>query len=322
VKTPVEPNEERGADSTDSESRASSLVGKTDPAVARSVLHRIAVAGGCLAVREVLNPEDFEIRRPVLVLLHGFTGSSQAWAEVASLLTGAFRVLCPDLPGHGESEFDDLSSACTMDFTVAALAEALTKLSIDDYSLAGYSLGGRVALHCALEDSTRISRLVLEGTSPGIADDQERRSRKHTDDELARFIENSSIEEFVDRWEQVPVLTSQRGLPEKVRASLRARRLACSKPGLAASLRGMGTGTQSWLGGRLGQIHVPTLLIAGAEDEKFKEIAKFMDARIPDSARVIVDTTGHSVHLEAPKAYAEAILSFAAKARASNGTEQ
>jgi len=319
VKTPVEPNEERGADSTDAESRASSLVGKTDPDVARSVLHRIAVAGGCLAVREILNPEDFEIRRPVLVLLHGFTGSSQAWAEVASLLTGAFRVLCPDLPGHGESEFEDLSSACTMDFTVAVLAEALTKLSIDDYSL---SLGGRVALHCALEDSTRISRLVLEGTSPGIADDQERRSRKHTDDELAQFIKNSSIEEFVDRWEQVPVLTSQRGLPEKVCVSLRARRLACSKPGLAASLRGMGTGTQSWLGGRLGQIHVPTLLIAGAEDEKFKEIAKFMDARIPDSARVIVDTTGHSVHLEAPKAYAEAILSFAAKARASNDTEQ
>jgi 2-succinyl-6-hydroxy-2,4-cyclohexadiene-1-carboxylate synthase len=209
-----------------------------------------------------------------------------------------------------------------MDFTVSVLAEALTKLSIDDYSLAGYSLGGRVALHCALEDSTRISRLILEGVSPGIADDQERFARKDADDELARFIEVSSIEAFVNRWEQVPVLASQLGLPEKVRAGLRARRLACSKPGLAASLRGMGTGTQGWLGGRLGQIHVPTLLIAGAKDEKFTENAKFMEGRIPDSTRAIVDGAGHSVHLEAPQAYAEAILLFAANAQARNGTEQ
>ena len=276
-----------------------------------SLLHRVAVAGGRLAVREFFAPEDFDVRRPSLVLLHGFTGSSASWAATASRLADTFRVLCPDLPGHGDSEFDDIAAACTMEGTVSALAEALTKLSVPAYSLAGYSLGGLVALHCVLEDSTRISTLVLESASPGISDDAERSERKSADDDLAAFIESSPIEAFVDRWEQSPVLASQARLPVAVRTELRESRLACSRAGLAASLRGMGTGVQAWLGGRLRQVHVPTLLVVGRDDEKFRKIAEFLNARIPDSERKIVDGAGHSVHLEAPDALTNEIKAFA-----------
>jgi 2-succinyl-6-hydroxy-2,4-cyclohexadiene-1-carboxylate synthase len=243
-------------------------------------------------------------------LLHGFTGSGRSFERVAALLGDSSRVLAPDLPGHGRSRFGDDPRAHTMEAVAAALDQALAALAVERLALAGYSMGGRLALYYALTRPRAVMRLVLESASAGIAADAERDARMRADDELARHVLEAGIESFVERWEKTPVLATLGRLPADERARIRELRLACAPAGLAASLRGMGTGVQPYLGRRLGELRIPTLIMAGAEDAKFCVIARTLAASIDGSTLEIVPGVGHTPHLEAPARWAEIVGKF------------
>src|SRR5439155_22956654 len=118
-----------------------------------------------------------------LVLLHGFTQTGRGWDEVVRhLAVDRHRPLAPDLRGHGAAaarrpiDFD----ACVAD--VAPLGGAR-------FALAGYSMGGRLALHVALAHPERVSRLVLVSATAGIEDPDERARRRAADDPFAAWME-------------------------------------------------------------------------------------------------------------------------------------
>ena len=105
-------------------------------------------------------------------------------------LAGRYRALAPDLPGHGQ--FAERRPA-----TFAACDAYLRTLAEEPVTLAGYSMGGRIALHAALALGDRIERLVLIGASPGLADPAERTARSGADAALAARIEAIGLEAFV-----------------------------------------------------------------------------------------------------------------------------
>ena len=72
----------------------------------------------------------------------------------------------------------------------------------------------------------------------------------------------------------------------------------------------MGTGAQPWFGDRLAEIDVPVLVVAGARDEKFTELATTMHARLPNARLAIVPDAGHAVHLERPAHFGDALEAF------------
>ncbi len=106
------------------------------------------------------------------------------------------------------------------------------------------------------------------------------------------------------------MLAAERTLPAATQHALRRQRLRCSPRGLAASLRGMGTGAQPWLGGDLSRVAVPTLLIAGGDDAKFVAIAREMHNRLPNARLAVVPDAGHNVHLQQPDRFAALITAF------------
>ncbi len=197
-----------------------------------------------------------------------------------------------------------------MEYFGAALDDALTALEASRVVLAGYSMGGRIALYYAITRQPRLSRLVLESTSAGIADPAERESRVRADEELATYVLAEGVERFVDRWERTPVLAALSRLPATDRARLRELRVGNTAAGLAASLRGMGTGAQLYLGSRLDEIAIPTLVVAGADDAKFSAIAATLAAGVRDSVLAILPNVGHTPHLEAPARWAEVVGGF------------
>ena len=102
--------------------------------------------------------EDVLIVR--LLLLHGFTATGRSWDGVRRRIDGGTysEVLAPDLRGHGEAAAR----------TPATIPAVLDDLRQDEaYALAGYSMGGRVALHLALAQPDLVRRLVLVSTTPG-----------------------------------------------------------------------------------------------------------------------------------------------------------
>jgi 2-succinyl-6-hydroxy-2,4-cyclohexadiene-1-carboxylate synthase len=147
-----------------------------------------------------------------------------------------------------------------------------------------------------------VRRLVLVSATAGIEDPGERAARRHEDEELAAAIERDGLDDFLDRWLALPLFAT---LPRDA-AGVEDRRRNTAE-GLATSLRLTGTGTQESLWDRLGELAMPVLLVAGALDTRFVAIAERMARLIPGSSLEVVADAGHSVHLERPDAFTDAL---------------
>ena len=216
---------------------------------------------------------------------------------MAAALGERYRPLAPDLRGHG-------SASAARPVSLTAVLGDLDATAPPRFTLGGYSMGGRIALHAALAHPERVARLILIGASPGLATAAERTARVAADAALAAEIEESTIEGFARRWARTPVLA---GLPAVVADEVWADRMRCTPAGLSAALRGLGTGTLPSLWDRLGELSLPVTLVVGERDEKFRAIASRMAGELPAADVAVVAGAGHAVHLEAPEVVAELI---------------
>ena len=238
--------------------------------------------------------EDVLVGR--LVLLHGFTATGCSWDAVRRRIdAGAYAVTAPDLPGHGTAS---ALRPATIPATVGLLRQERP------YTLCGYSMGGRIALHLALAEPHLVERLVLVSTTAGLPGEDERAERRRADEELADGLERAGLEAFARWWGAQPLFAGQ---PPEVAAAARADRLRNTAEGLAASLRGMGTGTMEPVWDRLGELTMPATVVVGERDAKFRAIGERLAAALPDAELVVVPGANHAVHLEAPGAVAGAL---------------
>ena len=239
---------------------------------------------------------------PKIVLVHGFTQTSASWSRIARELASDFEVVMPDLPGHGLSPVPDPASGLGQ--TASALGQAAGKAGY-----VGYSLGGRCCLHLALQAPHLVERLVIVGTHPGISDAPGRRLRRAEDERRAAELERGGdaiVAEFVDAWLAGPLFAH---LTEE--QADRRSRLGNSAAGLAASLRTVGTGTQTPLWDRLGELEMPVLVVTGALDDKFRPLAERTVDAIGRNARLaVVGGAGHAVSFECPSAFVELVREF------------
>lgn len=138
----------------------------------------------------------------------------------------------------------------------------------------------------------------MESASPGLQTQSERRSRIEQDEQLAKMIEEQGIFIFVQYWENITLFSSQKRLPKLVQEKVRQERLQQNPLGLANSLRGLGTGKQPSWWEDLSNLQVPTYIIVGGLDEKFKQIGKSMVEMLPQARLVTVPDAGHAIHVE------------------------
>ncbi|TVR20413.1 MAG: alpha/beta fold hydrolase [Ilumatobacter sp.] len=235
-----------------------------------------------------------------IVLVHGFTQTAASWQPIAGLLQDRLRpepeVITVDAPGHGTRHDVHLDLPAGAD------------LLADQYGRAtyiGYSMGGRLCLHLALQHPELVERLVLLGATPGIENDVQRADRRAADEELAADLERTGVEEFLERWLAQPLFARLRPTIAEM-----DERLTNTAEGLAASLRLAGTGTQQPLWDRLGEIRVPVLVLAGQHDQKFAEIGRRMADELPDATFTTVRDAGHAAHLEQPVRTGEIITGW------------
>jgi 2-succinyl-6-hydroxy-2,4-cyclohexadiene-1-carboxylate synthase len=227
-----------------------------------------------------------------VVLLHGFAATPHHWDRVlAELPAGRFEPLALDL-----ADADPPTPA-----SVCELVRAATDAS---FALAGYSMGGRLALHAALAMPERVERLVLVSSSAGIEDDSERAARAAADEVLAAQIEEGPIESFVERWRTVALFADD---PQWVQTEVAEDERRCAPAALAACLRGLGAGVMPPMWERLGELRMQVAILAGARDLAYAQAGRRLAEAISGSSFQLVDGAGHRVALEAPDAVARAL---------------
>ena len=237
-------------------------------------------------------------------------GAAADWEPVCNLLSPHYFCVTIDLPGHGRSV--GLSDAAySLQGAAELVCQALGDLKIGRCALAGYSLGGRLALMLALRDPARWTGVTVVSASPGLEDDRARAMRTSSDEALAARLESGSFATFLDDWYRQPLFASLwKNVP--LREAVLRRRLLNSPAELARALRGMGVGAQSSLWNDLGRVEAPVLLVAGEQDAKHVDLARRMECLCKRGRRAIVPAAGHAVHLEAPDALGRCLLEFLA----------
>jgi len=231
-------------------------------------------------------------------LLHGFGGTSRSWEGViAHLPAERYRPLALDLPGHGEQA--DARAPITFEGCVESVLERAPRRFV----LAGYSMGGRIALQLALTAPERIERLVLISATAGIEDARERAERSRRDRALADEIERGSIEDFVKRWRAQSMFAED---PPEVDRLAREDQLRNQVAGVAAALRGVGTGEMQPVWDRLSALELSVTVLAGRRDRKFVRVSERMVSLLPDALLQVVGG-GHCLLLENPRLVAQAI---------------
>ena len=253
---------------------------------------------------------------PPVLLLHGFTGSSESMAGAADAIGSGWRRIRADLVGHGRSPAPRHVAAFRMEACVGQLVALLDALRLPSVHVLGYSMGGRAALALAVLHPDRVRSLLAVGARAGIADAQTRAARVAADEALADRIESDGVAPFVDEWMALPLFASQKRLGEQALARARAQRLRNDPRGLAQSLRGMGSGAQPDFHDALGELACPVALCFGDEDVRFAEIASELAARIPRAELLPIPEAGHAAHLENPAAFGARARHFFERAEA------
>jgi pimeloyl-ACP methyl ester carboxylesterase len=253
---------------------------------------------------------------PLLVLIHGIAGSSATWLDVMPTLARRYRVLAPDLLGHGES------AKPRGDYSLGAYAsglrDLLAALGYERCTVVGHSLGGGIAMQFAYQFPERVERLVLVG-SGGLGPDLHLSLRaaalpgaeyllpllcgpvvRNVGDTVSRVLSRTRLRAAADMeeiWQGFRSLDST----EARQAFLHTVRSAIDLSGQRISATDRIYLAQ----------HAPTLILWGERDPIIP-VAHGREANrlIEGSQLVVFPHSGHFPHRDEPAAFAAAIDGF------------
>ncbi|MEM9772739.1 MAG: alpha/beta fold hydrolase [Cyanobacteria bacterium P01_D01_bin.73] len=252
--------------------------------------------------------------RPLL-LLHGFMGCGEDFEAVVQAISrlGGDRptttVYALDLPGHGQTQLENPGQLT--DYGIAATAHGVrgwTQLvQPGPWAIAGYSMGGRLALYLAANFPNDFPVTVAIGASPGLEFEGDRQTRRAVDNERAKKLENcaqtGTFEEFLKNWYQMPLFSNLATHPSF--ETMLDRRRQNNPQLLAYSLRYLGLGQQPFLLPQLANYTGRLDLVVGEHDGKFIEINRAIARHCPRARLTIIPDCGHTIPLENPVALAQ-----------------
>ncbi|HYH85471.1 MAG TPA: alpha/beta fold hydrolase [Pyrinomonadaceae bacterium] len=238
-----------------------------------------------------------------IVLLHGFPFNRSMWREQTESLRGAWRVITPDLRGHGETSV--AGEVATMEEMAADVAALLDELNISRAVVGSLSMGGYVALAFFRKFPERVLALILADTRPQADTDDGRRAREET----ARRALVEGMGAVTDAMLPKLLAPSTREREAEVVDRVRAMMLGTNPRGAAAALRGMAARRDQT--DLLTEINVPTLIVVGTEDALTPPSdAETMHAKIEGSRLVKIEGAGHVSNVERPEDFNRAIGEF------------
>lgn len=105
----------------------------------------------------------------VLLCVHGLTRTARDFDFLARSLCAEYRVVCPDLPGRGESEWLKHAAEYVLPLYVSDLVTLIARLDVERLDWAGTSLGGMVGMALASLPQSPVRRLVLNDVGPVLS---------------------------------------------------------------------------------------------------------------------------------------------------------
>lgn len=233
------------------------------------------------------------MQRPRLTFIHGFMGHPSDWGDVRSML--------PEF----ETNALEMPVAADWQASINQVADGISDSAI----VIGYSMGARLALGVALENPQRCAGLVFVSGNPGLEHVEARERRWKADQKIAQELEQltpESLQPFLERWYQVDVFATT---PQDIRHAEIVRKCERFSPEWAKILRANSVSQQPNYWPRLSELSMPTAVVAGELDEKYREIVVRFDQEHGSGnvSKTIVSDCGHIVHRQQPETLVQTI---------------
>lgn len=258
-----------------------------------------------------LHSEEGEGLDPVF-LIHGFGADSSNWLRFVNELEGEYNFIVPDLPGHGET-----TRTLSLDYSIGRQAERVINLAdalaIENFHIAGNSMGGAISLAVALQAPERVQSLGLID-SAGVTLLTPEFSALLGDVNTNPLIPHSAEDMFVTMdW----AMADPPWLPDFF--VMHMGRLKAANSAVAEKIYHDINATIQ-MRDQLADITAPTLILWGAEDRLLSvDNVTVFDENIRNSRAVILENIGHVPMAEAAAKSADAFRPFWQEADTSAG---
>jgi 2-succinyl-6-hydroxy-2,4-cyclohexadiene-1-carboxylate synthase len=241
---------------------------------------------------------------PYVLLVHGFLSSRAQWMLNIEALARVTRPVIVELWGHGRSPAPESPEAYSPEGYVKIFEKLRQRLGLSKWLLCGQSLGAGLTLRYALDHPDRIIAQVFTNTTSGlreIIDPAE-------DRKAAAWVAEGILKEGSPGLEKIPVHPGKaRHLPVDVKEALLKDCALLSVLGVANTIRY--TIPELSVSRELYKNQVPALLVCGKQENRFKPLRDFAEARMPLLEIADLDG-GHAVQIEAAAEFNDRVTAF------------
>jgi len=246
-----------------------------------------------------------------MIFVHEFAGEARSWAPQVRFFRRCYRTITFNARGYPPSDVPEDPAAYSQRQAVEDIRGVLDYLQIHKAHVIGLSMGGYAALHFGLRYPERALSLVVAGAGYGSkAEDRdtfrrdcaalaERFERESMETVAAMYAMGPARVQFRDKdpqgWEQFCELLKQQSAKGH---ALTMRRVQIMRESIYE------------LGERMARLTVPTLIVAGDEDDACLEPALYMKRTIPTAGLLIIPKSGHTINLEEPDVFNRQVFDF------------
>ena len=229
---------------------------------------------------------------PAILLSHGFSATSQMWRGQIETLSADHQLILWDMRGHGQSASPEDPSAYSESQTTCDMAALLDHLGIDTAVIGGLSLGGYMSLAFHVDFPERTQALLIIDTGPGYKNANAR----------ATWNEHAlNRAEVIERDGEAALKGGTAERSDAKHANIH---------GVARAARGMLTQHNARVIESLVHIRVPSLVVAGGDDEPFLAATDYMATKIDRCRKLIIPNAGHAVNIDQPDVFNQGVRAF------------
>ncbi|MCP9198711.1 alpha/beta hydrolase [Gramella sp. GC03-9] len=238
----------------------------------------------------------------VVLLLHGLGSTKADWDMQLDALSKHFRLIAPDMRGHGNSSIPEHSEEYGVEQSAHDMKLLMDELKIEKCHLIGFSMGGALAFELAVKHPGLVDKLVIVNTAPNF-------------NNLGEFGEQMIAERTssLKTYGMKPLAEQVAGnmFPEESQKHLKEAFFErASKNPVDAYYNSFVTLMQWGIGDRISEIDKPALVIASDMDYTPVELKQAYVDKMPNARLEVIKDSRHGVTMDQPEQFNSAILKF------------
>ncbi|NKC31916.1 alpha/beta fold hydrolase [Falsiroseomonas selenitidurans] len=246
-----------------------------------------------------------------MVFVHEYAGDHRSWEAQMRFFSRRYRCIAYAARGYTPSDVPTDPSQYSQDRATDDIAAVIMGLGLGPTHVVGLSMGGFATLHLGLRHPTLARSLVAAGVGYGAAPGKTAQFHAETDAAIAR-IRAEGMDRFGLTYSRGPTRLVFEEKDPRGYAEFQAQLCEHSTEGSALTMNGVQRRRPSLfdLEAQFRAMTVPTLVIAGDEDDPTLEASLYLKRTIRSSALLVMPKCGHTMNLEDPDAFNRAVLEF------------